>query len=383
MIETGNFEARLDIVHAKTSENSLSCSWQESAILLDLNQRTAAEIAFSVELLKVINDEVNLRVPLPGNKFLSDSAVNEQKEKRLRYVAGMLDLYHAKTQGFDAEQKLKAQWGEEADVIDSRLSSRIKEIEDRRDTIFSEATTWGPQDGKRVSREASEYVYTLPKEQRIHLHEKAGFTPEDIKVVLPRILVKRYGVETSKHIISATLNLVSSHALEAVAFAAGATAAAANPLSEADKVIVVATVTASYIAWLKELTENTKENWNLLEAGGVSSSFTSKLLYDTSKKLSANRAVHKIAAHTGFIFWQTALEVPWYISAFWSGIEIPNKISNLTGVDPKNSEWAYIAGANFAAAAYNWAQAKGTQIFLEHKDQIKHIGAKVKYFSKK
>lgn len=337
-------------------------SWQESVQTLEPEQRITANIAFATELLRLYNDDARAFVSTLGDKPLRRASFYED-DKAAKHVFGLLDLYSAQQAGPAEVVRFNNHWGEEGYIVKKHLEGLNEKIAKEKNRVFSEAQTWTDRDRRRITRTTHSYVSKLSEAQRAYLYEQTGLTPERF-----RETVKRWTA-------TATANAASAFALDGIASTAGAATVAINSnLPEVDLKFALAFLAATYLTWGKELYRNAEANYELLEQTGTSTSATSKFTYERAKNITekkqmksvANRlgisteVLQKVAAHTGFVFWEAVKEIPYYIAAFSAGV-----LS-----ESSNSEIAFLGGANLGAAGFEHVQAKATHYYLDHKDEL-------------
>lgn len=233
-------------------------------------------------------------------------------------------------------------------------------------------------------------------------HPEIASTSED-NLLSP----KKYtlGRLTRDYVSALGLSLASAGKLEAFCISVGVAAATANPLVDHDVKVALAVLAVSYGTWFSGLWVNGKQVWRLLEEGRIPYSVMAKVGYDLSSAsdqkikgwaenrkgpiasvanwFADRRLFQKTAMGAGFVALEAGKEIPYYIAAFGGEAGVDFITQNLPeGVDinlnTHNAPLVFLAGANFAASAWNLGQgglAKATRMGLDRKSAItKFIG---------
>lgn len=322
--------------------------WEISAHIIAENypgHLPVAEVVFFTRLLREFNDPDN-----PIRRYMKSERMGKTAEgmnSRSQEIAQLIDHYRALQTETDDGSEKKSFRMSPVD-IDPSLESAMIMLDDgyirpMRNDIFAEAVDWKPHDAKRALSKASLYLrLRLPDDQLLHIKEATGFVPPSIGKTL-----FQYGASTAYNIISAS-------SLETTCVSVGALAVTANPLRETDAKVATALVFASYIPWLFAAYKNSDEMWKMLEETGVCSSVTAKVCFEWAKrKRPEDIEFQKKATFAGAMFWQVALELPYYAGALLTqqGLEAINQ-----EYDQRNGWKSGIIGANLTAAIHNTAQ---------------------------
>jgi hypothetical protein len=165
------------------------------------------------------------------------------------------------------------------------------------------------------------------------------------------------GLRTWAFSLGATV--ASNYALDACAAVAGAALVTSGLLGGLDVPWAVALLVVSYAAWGSGLWVNLRANWTLLVATGTSTSVLSKAAYDLTRHATTNARAPRLAAAAGYAGTQVAAEVPYYVGAFGAAT-----VSDAITAD---EAVIFLAGANLAAALYEYGLARLTRAFLRRR----------------
>jgi hypothetical protein len=186
-------------------------------------------------------------------------------------------------------------------------------LEQERNKIFSEARTWNKSDEKKATREIYKYINRLPREERQLLFDRTGLKDKSGGVIK-----------------TATVNAGIFFASEWPIFAIGAAGGAVDPVGRIgleNKYVLAVILAGSYYPYVKGLIRAGREDYELLEDRGISSTALSKGLYETASRITESDRGQKIAAHTGFGLWYALLEFP-YIAEAAVAVMATDKISS-------------------------------------------------------
>ncbi|GIJ54253.1 hypothetical protein Vau01_017690 [Virgisporangium aurantiacum] len=159
--------------------------------------------------------------------------------------------------------------------------------------------------------------------------------------------------------ISLAATVASSYALDAWAATAGVAVVASGLLAGVDRPWVVALLVVSYVAWGFGLRTNLRANLTLLATTGTSTNVLSKAAYDLTRRTTGNARVQRLAAAVGYVGSQVAAEGVYYAGAFGAA----TLSDAVTGTDAL----LFLAGANLAAALYEYGLARLTATFLRRR----------------
>jgi hypothetical protein len=151
----------------------------------------------------------------------------------------------------------------------------------------------------------------------------------------------------------------STWALDAVAAGAGVLLVASSWFDGASRVVVLAFLAASYVAWAAGLRANLAANWRLLVETGTSTNALSKVAFEFARVRSSKQAVVRAAAAVGYVVTEIAKEVPYYAGAF--GMTL------LSDAVDSTDALVFLAGANLGAAAYEYGLAHLTRTRLDRR----------------
>lgn len=150
--------------------------------------------------------------------------------------------------------------------------------------------------------------------------------------------------------------LAATWALDAVAAGTGALLVASALLADAGRVVLLAVLAASYLAWGLALRPALAANLALLERTGAGTSLPSKLLHDLAAARGLGRAARRLAAGAGYAGTELAKEAPYYLGAAGAAW----MAESVTASDAL----LFLAGANLGAAAYEYGFARLVRRFL-------------------
>jgi hypothetical protein len=157
--------------------------------------------------------------------------------------------------------------------------------------------------------------------------------------------------------ITIAATLASTYALDAIASAAGLALAASGLLASLNHAQALIFLAATYVTWAVALRVNLHANWALLEETGTSTNALSKLGYDIAR--GARPAVHRLAAHAGYVVTEVGKEIPYYAGAFGAVI-FTDSVSATDAV-------IFLGGANMGAAIYEYGLARLVRAFLGYR----------------
>jgi hypothetical protein len=149
---------------------------------------------------------------------------------------------------------------------------------------------------------------------------------------------------------------VSTYALDAIAAAVGVALATSGLLAGSDHPYVLLFLACSYVVWGLGLRANLTANWALLARSGTSTNVLSKAAHDLASGRTRSVRTRRIAASAGYLVTELAKEAPYYAGA--SGALL------LSDGVTADDAIVFLAGANLGAAAYEYALARATGIFL-------------------
>jgi hypothetical protein len=155
--------------------------------------------------------------------------------------------------------------------------------------------------------------------------------------------------------------VASTYALDALATAAGALLVASQILRGLDHWTLLAVLAATYVFWGAGLRVNLRANWALLEATSASTNVLSKAAYDIARSRKAGVRARRIAAGAGYLVTEIAKEAPYYAGAFGAAV-VSDSVSS-------NDALIFLAGANLAAAGYEYGVARLTRGFLARRSR--------------
>jgi len=159
--------------------------------------------------------------------------------------------------------------------------------------------------------------------------------------------------------VSVAATVASSYALEAWAATAGVALVASGLLADLDQPWLLVFLVVSYVAWAFGLRANVRANWTLLVTTGTSTNVLSKAAYDLARRITSNAGVPRLAAALGYTGTQIAAEGFYYAGAFGAAA-----VSDaITGTEAL----LFLAGANLAAALYEYGLARITAAFLRRR----------------
>ncbi|GAA1844294.1 guanitoxin biosynthesis pre-guanitoxin forming N-methyltransferase GntF [Asanoa iriomotensis] len=159
--------------------------------------------------------------------------------------------------------------------------------------------------------------------------------------------------------LSLVATAMSAYALDVVAAAAGAGLVAAGLLDGLRQQWVVAVLVASYAIWAWGLRANLRANGALLVATGTSTNVLSKAAYDLLVRRAKGDRAPRVAAAVTYAGTEVVKELPYYGVAFGAAVSV----EAITSADAL----VFLAGANVAAAAYEYGLARVTRVFLSRR----------------
>ncbi len=160
-------------------------------------------------------------------------------------------------------------------------------------------------------------------------------------------------------VVSVAATVASNYALDAWAATAGVTLVASGLLAGLDRPWLLVLLVVSYVAWAFGLRASVRANWTLLVTTGTSTNVLSKAAYDLARRITSNAGVPRLAAALGYIGTQVAAEGFYYAGAFGAAAFS----DAITG----NEALLFLAGANVAAALYEYGLARLIAAFLHRR----------------
>jgi NNMT/PNMT/TEMT family len=158
----------------------------------------------------------------------------------------------------------------------------------------------------------------------------------------------------SEWMITLAATAASTHALDAVATAAGVLLVSCGLLSGLDHPLVLAFLAATYVLWGVGLRANLAANWLLLRRTGTSTNVVSKAAFELARRRAPR--TQRVAAAAGYLATELAKEAPYYAGAFGAAL--------LTDAVSSNDALLFLAGTNLGAAAYEYILARLTRRLL-------------------
>lgn len=152
---------------------------------------------------------------------------------------------------------------------------------------------------------------------------------------------------------------VSTYALDTFAVAVGALLAGTGILTALGGPATLAFLGATYLLWAAGLRASLAANWRLLDRTATSTSALSKAAYEFAERCRADPRMRRIAASGGYLAVEAAKEVPYYVSAFGADA-VSASVSATDAI-------IFLAGTNVGAAIYEYALARATRGFLQHR----------------
>ena len=140
---------------------------------------------------------------------------------------------------------------------------------------------------------------------------------------------------------------------------AGVYLVASGLLAGSSSTWVVAIPLVTYVAWGFGLRANLRANRMLLATTGTSTNVLSKAAYDLTRRRTSNPRLPRLAAAIGYIATQVGAEALYYAGAFGAAA-FSDSIT-------ANEALVFLAGANLAAALYEYGLARLTRAFLRHR----------------
>jgi hypothetical protein len=169
-----------------------------------------------------------------------------------------------------------------------------------------------------------------------------------------------------KWVVSVAATAVSSYALDAWAATAGVTLVASGLLAGLDRPWLLVFLVVSYVAWAFGLRASVRANWTLLVTTGTSTNVLSKAAYDLARRITGNAGVQRLAAALGYTGTQVVAEGFYYAGAFGAAAFS----DAITGTDAL----LFLAGANLAAALYEFGLARLIAAFLRRRRYVPTTG---------
>jgi hypothetical protein len=161
---------------------------------------------------------------------------------------------------------------------------------------------------------------------------------------------------TGRWALTLAATVVSTCAADAVATAGGVLLVASAVLHGYDHGPLLVFLAGTYVLWGAGLRANLAANWTLLEDTGASTNALSKAAYDLAKLTTGSLRARRLAAVAGSVATELAKEVPYYAGAFGTAV--------LSESIDSNDALIFLGGANLGVAAYEYALARMTRVFL-------------------
>ncbi|GIF51485.1 NNMT/PNMT/TEMT family protein [Asanoa ferruginea] len=159
--------------------------------------------------------------------------------------------------------------------------------------------------------------------------------------------------------VSLAATAASAYALDAVAAAAGASLVAVGLLDGVAQEWVMVFLVASYAIWAVGLRTNLRANGALLAATGTSTNVLSKAAFDVTRRRARRGSTARLAAAVAYAGTEVAKETPYYLAAFGAAAA--------TDAITSTDALVFLAGANLAAAGYEYGLGRLTGAFLRHR----------------
>ncbi|MEV4623496.1 guanitoxin biosynthesis pre-guanitoxin forming N-methyltransferase GntF [Asanoa sp. NPDC049573] len=159
--------------------------------------------------------------------------------------------------------------------------------------------------------------------------------------------------------VTVAATAASAYALDVVAAAAGAALVAVGVLDGLALEWVVGCLVASYVIWGVGLRTNLRANGALLAATGTSTNVLSKAAFDVARRRSRRAGVPRVAAAVAYAGTEVAKETPYYLAAFGAAAA--------TDAITSTDALVFLAGANLAAAGYEYGLGRLTGLFLRRR----------------
>ncbi|MCI0486446.1 MAG: hypothetical protein L0229_07580 [Blastocatellia bacterium] len=165
---------------------------------------------------------------------------------------------------------------------------------------------------------------------------------------------------TKQWLVTLAATAASTHALDAVATAAGLLLVGTTLLRGLDHPAVLLFLASTYVVWGAGLWVNLMANWALLEDTGTSTNLLSKAAFDLVKLRTRSVRARRIASAVGYVGTELAKETPYYAGAFGAAF-FSDSVS-------ANDALIFLGGANLGAAAYEYGLARAVRAFLDRRD---------------
>jgi hypothetical protein len=153
--------------------------------------------------------------------------------------------------------------------------------------------------------------------------------------------------------------VASTYALDGVATAGGIVLVSSGLLHGLERGLLLVVLAVSYAVWGAGLRVNLAANWTLLEETGTSTNAFSKAAHDLTRLAGAGVRARRIASTLGYVGTELAKEAPYYAGAFGAAL-VSDSVSS-------DDALVFLVGTNLAAAAYEYALARGTRIVLRRR----------------
>jgi NNMT/PNMT/TEMT family protein len=166
----------------------------------------------------------------------------------------------------------------------------------------------------------------------------------------------RLHTKTGRWALTLAATVVSTCAADVVATTAGVVLVASAVLHGLDHGLLLVFLAGTYVLWGAGLRVNLAANSALLEDTGTSTNALSKAAYDLAKLRTPSLRARRLAAVAGYVATELAKEVPYYAGAFGTAV--------LSESIDSNDALIFLGGANLGVAAYEYALARITKVFL-------------------
>jgi hypothetical protein len=248
-------------------------SWKESKEFLSPNQKKAAEMVFTKNLLLGAFKNARRMLPELRAQDLADPSLPNRVSKKndedllYRHVFGLLDASDTVQKGNLAKTEFEighSTWGDKG----AGLISSVEPLVAGKDKVYSDAKNWNEEDILREANKAYEYMTTVPKSFKTDMYKKLGLEPETMKHK-----AKRWGPT----IVNTAVSFASSEGLPTLG---GVAVAAVHPLKDAPLWVDVLAGGSSYALWIRKLIRAGYENVLLLDKTGHASNVFAKSAYE-------------------------------------------------------------------------------------------------------
>jgi hypothetical protein len=156
--------------------------------------------------------------------------------------------------------------------------------------------------------------------------------------------------------------VASSWLVDGLATLVGVAVVASAVLDGVPGGVLVAAALASYVGWGAAMLVDVRANGRLLGSVGVSTSLASKVVHDlVARRDGASERARRVAAAGGYVGLEVVKEVPFLIGAVGI-IAVSDSLAT-------PSFFAFLIGANLAAAAYELSVGVGTGALLRRRER--------------